>query len=179
MKAKYIPNILSVIRLMLVPLFVYAYFNISTIVALIVFFTAGATDVIDGILARKFNWITNVGKILDPIADKSMQCTVLICMSIGDTPLIPWWMSAFFITKEVTMGFGALFLFKKKDTVVSSKWFGKLAVCVFYALIFVIIVVKPPYPIVITLSVITVGFALMAFISYTRNYFKKPQKTLI
>ena len=99
MKLKYIPNILSAVRLMLVGVFVYTYFCTNKYIALAIFFLAGATDVIDGILARRFNWITNLGKILDPIADKSMQITVLICMSI-DT-LLPWWLPAFFVIKEI------------------------------------------------------------------------------
>lgn len=174
MKAKYIPNILSTIRLLLVGAFIYAYYNIGAIYALIIFIVAGATDVVDGILARRFDWITNVGKILDPIADKSMQCTVLLCMSTGDEPLIPWWFAAFFIVKEVLMALGALFLFKKKDTVVSSKWFGKLAVCIFYAAVFLIIALDPSDTIVITLAVITILAAAISFASYTYNYFKKP-----
>ena len=179
MKAKYIPNILSVIRLILVGVFIYTYYKVSRYTALAVFIIAGTTDVVDGILARKFNWITNVGKILDPIADKSMQCTVLLCMSIGESPLIPWWLAAFFIAKEVTMGLGALFLFKKRDTVVSSRWFGKLAVCIFYACIFIIIILAPSDPtdpIVLILSAITVLSAILAFVSYTVNYFKKTKK---
>lgn len=179
MKAKYIPNILSVIRLLLVGAFVYCYFSINVYLALAVFVLAGVTDVLDGILARKFNWITNVGKILDPIADKSMQCTVLLCMAIGADHLIPWWLAAFFIIKEVLLGVGAIFVFKKKDTVVSSKWFGKLAVCVFYATIFIIITLKPARPIVILLSLITIGFALGAFVSYIRKYTKKPRTDIV
>ena len=175
MKAKYIPNILSCIRLLLVGVFIYAYYQIGPVYALIAFIIAGITDVSDGILARRFNWITNVGKILDPIADKSMQCTVLLCMSIGDKPLIPWWFAAFFIVKEVLMALGALFLFKKKDTVVSSRWFGKLAVCIFYAVVFLIILLDPSYEIVIMLSIITIIFAAVSFVSYTYNYFKKPK----
>ena len=176
MKAKYIPNILSVIRLMLVGVFVYCYFNINVYIALGVFILAGVTDVLDGILARKFNWITNLGKILDPIADKSMQCTVLLCMSVGEDHLIPWWVAAFFLIKEMLLGVGAIFVFKKKDTVVSSKWFGKLAVCIFYATVFIIITFTPSRNIVILLSLITVGFALGAFLSYIRNY-TNPKKT--
>ena len=99
MKAKHIPNILSILRLMLVGVFIYTYFNVGKYVALTVFIFAGATDVLDGILARKFNWITNVGKILDPIADKSMQITVLICLAVDDF-LIPWWLPAFFNFSE-------------------------------------------------------------------------------
>ncbi len=176
MKAKYIPNILSAIRLMLVGVFIYTYYCVSRYTALAVFICAGITDVVDGILARKFNWITNVGKILDPIADKSMQCTVLLCMCIGSDPLIPWWIAAFFIAKEATMALGALFLFKKKDTVVSSRWFGKLAVCIFYASVFIIILLTPSYGIVLLLSIITVLSAIIAFVSYVVNYFKKPKE---
>ena len=174
MKAKHIPNILSVIRLMLVGVFIYTYYNVSRYTALAVFVCAGVTDVVDGILARRFNWITNVGKILDPIADKSMQCTVLLCMCIGNDPLIPWWLAAFFIVREITMAFGALFIFKKKDTVVSSRWFGKLAVCIFYASVFFIILLDPSREVVLTLSIITVLAAIMAFVSYCLNYLKKP-----
>ncbi len=176
MKLKYIPNILSAIRLMLVGIFVYSYFYVSRYVALSVFILAGATDVLDGILARKFKWITNLGKILDPIADKSMQITVLICMSV-DNFLIPWWLPAFFVIKEALMALGALFVFKKRDTVVSSRWFGKLAVCIFYAVIFIIIVADPSNSVVIILSLLTICFALIAFINYTRNYIKTGNKT--
>ena len=175
MKAKYIPNILSIIRLLLVGVFIYTYYNVSRYTALAVFICAGITDVVDGILARKFNWITNVGKILDPIADKSMQCTVLICMSVGEDPLIPWWLAAFFVLKEATMAIGALFIFKKKDTVVSSRWFGKLAVCIFYACIFIIILLTPEKPVVLVLSLITVLMAIVALVSYFINYFRKPK----
>ena len=173
MKAKYIPNILSSLRLMLVFLFVYAYYNEDIYKALLIFIIAGATDVLDGILARKFNWITNLGKILDPIADKSMQCTVLICMSTGPEPLIPWWFAAFFIVKEILMGAGTIFVFKKRDTVVSSRWAGKLAVCIFYATIFIIITLQPSKAVVMLLSLVTISFGTLAFVSYTRRYMKK------
>ena len=173
MKTKYIPNILSTIRLLLVFLFVYAYYNVGIYQALMIFIFAGATDVLDGILARKFNWITNLGKILDPIADKSMQCTVLICMSTGSEPLIPWWFAAFFIVKEILMGAGTIFVFKKRDTVVSSRWAGKLAVCIFYATIFIIITLQPSKAVVILLSLVTIAFCTLAFVSYTRRYMKK------
>ena len=89
MKLKNIPNILSVIRIMLVAVFVYSAFCISDKVALVVFLIAGATDVLDGYLARRNNWITDLGKILDPFADKLMQCTVLVSLYIKR--YIPIW----------------------------------------------------------------------------------------
>ena len=89
MKLKNIPNILSFIRLCLVAVFAVLFFSGYTGWALIVFLVAGATDVIDGFLARRYNWITNLGKILDPLADKTMQCMVLVCLCIDK--YIPWW----------------------------------------------------------------------------------------
>ena len=168
MKAKHIPNILSILRLMLVGVFIYTYFNVGKYVALTVFIFAGATDVLDGILARKFNWITNVGKILDPIADKSMQITVLICLAVDDF-LIPWWLPAFFVIKEGLLAAGALFVFKKRDTVVSSRWSGKLAVCIFYAAIFIILVASPSSGVILLLSLLTI---CAAFELYNAAYLK-------
>ena len=99
MKLKNIPNILSVIRILLVFVFVYLVFVTDNLLAaLFVFFLAGATDVVDGYLARRNNWITNLGKILDPFADKLMQCTVLVCLWIKN--IVPIWFALAFFFKE-------------------------------------------------------------------------------
>ena len=88
-KLKHIPNVLSVIRILLVFVFVYLVFaGDNLFAAVIVFLVAGATDVVDGFLARKYNWITNLGKLLDPFADKLMQCTVLVCLCLKKIILI-------------------------------------------------------------------------------------------
>ena len=71
------------------------------------------------------------------------------------------------------MGAGTIFVFKKRDTVVSSRWAGKLAVCIFYATIFIIITLQPSRAIVILLSLVTIAFGTLAFVSYTRRYMKK------
>lgn len=134
MKLKNIPNVLSVIRIILVGVFVYVFFNDypnNLFGALIVFLVAGLTDVIDGFLARRFNWVTNMGKILDPFADKLMQCTVLVCMCIQD--LIPIWLVVPFILKEFLVLLGGLLIIKKRKVVVVSNIFGKMTVVFFYA----------------------------------------------
>ena len=98
MKLKNIPNILSIIRIILVFVFVAVFFVAdSPVWALIIFLTAGATDVVDGYLARRFNWITNLGKILDPFADKFMQCTALVCLCIKN--FVPLWFVIVFFAK--------------------------------------------------------------------------------
>lgn len=134
MKLKNIPNMLSILRIILVFVFIFCFFYFDeAYIALIVFLLAGLTDVIDGYLARRNNWITKLGKILDPFADKLMQCTVLVCLLIKD--LIPWWFVVPFFAKELFTLIAGFFVIKKRDVAVVSKWYGKLTVCIFYATI--------------------------------------------
>ena len=136
MKLKNIPNILSCIRIGLVGVFIYLFFldfPDNTTWALLTFLLAGATDVVDGYLARKYNWITDWGKILDPFADKLMQCTVLICMLIKK--MLPIWLVVPFILKELVILIGGFIVSKKISKVVVSNIFGKMTVVLFYAAI--------------------------------------------
>ena len=176
MKAKYIPNILSCIRIMMVPLFVVLFFSDEHWWALAVFVLAGLTDVVDGILARRNNWVTNTGKILDPFADKLMQCVVLICLFIES--IIPWWLLAACVAKELLMGAGAIFLFKRKKVVVVSAWCGKLAVCIFYAAIFAMIAFPGmSYSVKIAVCCVTVFAALFAICKYFYDYMKSSESS--
>ena len=175
MKLKNIPNILSVIRIMLVFVFVVVFFALeSPVWALIIFLTAGATDVVDGYLARRFNWITNLGKILDPLADRLMQCTALVCLCIKH--LVPIWFALIFFAKELATLITGLLVIKRRSVVVVSKWYGKTAVCLFYLAIFVCIVFRDflsKNPIVAIVMFATVAlFALLAFAGYIQHYSK-------
>jgi len=177
MKLKNIPNILSVIRIILVGVFVYVFFNDypnNLLWALIVFLTAGLTDIIDGFLARKFNWVTNMGKILDPFADKLMQCTVLVCMCIQD--LIPVWLVVPFILKEFLMLLGGLLIIKKRKVVVVSNIFGKMTVVFFYAAVVLCISARDflsenPAVLYIICSLVLIA-AISALTNYVVTYFK-------
>ncbi len=180
MKLKHIPNILSVIRICMVFLFIYLFFaeysEYHRYHALGVFILAGATDVLDGILARRFGWVTDLGKLLDPLADKLMQCTALICLFVSK--LIPWWVLAVLVLKEVMMGFGALYMFKSKQQIVVSRWFGKAAVCIFYLAIFLIIVFNDQLGEYIQLIYgIVIATALAAITSYFMDYIWSARKT--
>ena len=141
MKLKNIPNILSVIRILLVFVFLYVFFVVGNIyIALIVFLAAGATDVVDGYLARRNNWITNLGKILDPFADKLMQCTVLVSLWIKD--IVPLWFVIPFFAKEIFTLVIGFIVIRRRSVNVVSKWYGKFAVCLFYATIAISIIFK-------------------------------------
>lgn len=170
MKLKNIPNVLSVIRIILVGVFVYTFFCVNHTVALIVFLLAGATDVVDGYLARRNNWITDLGKILDPCADKLMQCTVLVSLYIKH--FIPLWFVIPFFAKEIITLFTGLLVIKKRSVVVVSKWYGKLTVCLFYATV-VISVVFAEYisgwlTVVVFLPAIVC--AVMTLFAYIKHY---------
>ena len=90
MKAKNIPNLISAIRLLLILVFLFFMFVAdNTLMALVTFLIAGASDMLDGYLARRNNWVTNLGKILDPLADKLMQFAVLISFNIRE--IVPLW----------------------------------------------------------------------------------------
>lgn len=172
MKLKYIPNILSCVRIALVGVFIYLFFfdyPNNLVWALLTFLAAGATDVIDGYLARRNNWVTDLGKILDPFADKLMQCTVLVCMMIKK--LLPMWLVIPFILKEVVILIGGMLVSKKMSKVVVSNIFGKLTVVFFYAAILVCMLARDflaENPWVLYLISAAVLFAAMAaLINYT------------
>ena len=172
MKLKYIPNILSVIRILLVFVFVGLFFTDHIYAALIVFLTAGATDVIDGYLARRNNWVTDIGKILDPFADKLMQCTVLVCLCIKQ--IVPIWFVIPFFAKEIfTLLIGAIVI-KRRSVKVVSKWYGKLTVCLFYLTIVVSTIFKDFFATHTVLGVLifipAIVFALASLAAYIMHY---------
>lgn len=177
MKLKNIPNILSIIRILLVGAFVYMFYydypnNLKY--ALIIFLSAGLTDIIDGFLARRFNWITNIGKILDPFADKLMQCTVLICMMTKK--LIPMWLVIPFILKEFLMLLGGLLIIRKRKLVVVSNIYGKMTVVFFYAAVVLCIIARDflaENPIFMyVLCTLVLAAAVSALVNYATKYSK-------
>lgn len=128
-----VPNILSFIRLLLVPLYWIAYFSWSVWWAFGIFVLASLTDIVDGIIARRFNLITRLGKVLDPFADKLLQVSAMLSVVIDGKLHIAF---AIIITvKELYMIVCACILYGRK-VVVYSNIYGKLAT-VFMALGFV------------------------------------------
>lgn len=126
---KHVPNILTMIRFFLIPAILYFIFTEQYIAAFIMLTISGLTDVLDGIIARKFNCITNFGKLIDPLADKTTQISILAALTFKG--IIPLWMLLVVFVKEFAMIAGASFLYGK-ELVVSSRWFGKLATVLFY-----------------------------------------------
>jgi cardiolipin synthase len=127
--AKYIPNILTFIRFLLIPIIIVAIFSKEFLVAFIIFTISAITDILDGYIARKFNFVTNIGKLLDPLADKLTQMGILLSLSL--MKIIPYLILIIVVIKETVMIGGASFLYGK-NVVVYSRWYGKLATVLFY-----------------------------------------------
>lgn len=126
---KHIPNALTILRFILIP-FIIVYIVQDKYIEASIFLTiSGLTDVLDGIIARKFNFITNFGKLIDPLADKTTQISILVAIALKD--IIPMWILVIVFLKEFIMVAGASFLYGK-ELVVSSRWYGKLATVLFY-----------------------------------------------
>lgn len=119
-----IPNAMSVFRILLLPLLVWLYsFKHDYVAALIVLLISGATDVVDGFIARHFNQVSEVGKFIDPVADKLTQCVVGICLALR-YPLM-WALIGALILKEIMMFTGGLLILRRNDKINSAQWYGK------------------------------------------------------
>lgn len=160
-----LPNIITIFRFALIPVFIKIFFSSlekSLLYSILIFLLAGITDVLDGYIARKYNIITKWGQAMDPLADKLMQLTVLICFTIKQ--FIPLWIIIIYGAKEILMILGGIFLYTRKDKLVlPANSYGKAATVAFYiailAIAFDFIYAK-------LLIVIAVLFTLYAFIRY-------------
>lgn len=130
MKKENIPNILTIIRFILIPFIFISVITHHYFSALIIFTISAITDILDGYIARKYNYITDIGKLIDPLADKLTQISLLLALTI--LQILPWWILAIVFIKECIMVITASVLYSKKDVVVYSKWYGKLATALFY-----------------------------------------------
>jgi len=126
-----IPNILSLLRLCLIPLMLWLYnFQQDYFGTLLVLLLSGATDIIDGIIARRFNMISDFGKAFDPIADKLTQMAMLYCL-VTRFPymIIPL---VLLVIKEVLAAVMNLITIKKTKEVLGALWHGKLTTVLLY-----------------------------------------------
>lgn len=144
-----VPNMLSLFRIALIPLFAVLYLKSEQQPALLGWsiFTlvlSGLTDMFDGLIARTCNQITEIGKILDPIADKLTQVTVVLCLTLRIPRL--WPLLAICFVKELLQSIGAvLLLFRGQSQVQAARWYGKISTVVFYVTM-ALYVVFPPAP---------------------------------
>lgn len=134
-----IPNLLSVIRIALIPVFAVLFVQGHVLAACIVIGVAALTDLFDGKIARKFNQVSALGKILDPIADKLSQMAIVIVLIFTYRDDSIKYLFAFFIVKEVVMLIGGAILLSKGLRPTAAEMWGKVATTVFYIVMIFII----------------------------------------
>jgi len=130
-----VPNVLTMIRLFLVPVYIVLFAIGEKYSALTVFLLASFTDLLDGRIARKYNLITDFGKLMDPLADKVMVVTAMCSMAIGNktiSAVIPWTAVVILFVKELIMVIGSAVMLRYQ-IVVYSTMVGKVAQCMFIA----------------------------------------------
>lgn len=132
-----IPNMLSVLRIVMVPFFAVFFLKDNIKASIIVLLLSGLSDAVDGFIARKFNQITELGKILDPFADKITQGIVAICVGIKYPIICP--VLVIFIVKELGMLVLGSILIKNKKKPGAAKWYGKVGTILFYTSIVTIV----------------------------------------
>lgn len=176
-----IPNILSYIRILMIPLYIYLYVTAEELTeyywAAGVLVLSALTDSLDGIIARKTGQITDLGKLIDPLADKLTQVAVIGAMFIERPYILP--LLILFLIKELFLLINNLVLYRKKIKMDGSMWFGKVATAVFYVCMFLLVI----FPTLdrsgsMPLIVITAAFQMIALIGYGNWYFKMFKQVL-
>ena len=174
-----IPNLLSVFRLGLIPVYLRLYLNADSsedyTLAAVVLAVSCLTDLVDGKIARKFNMISNVGKVLDPLADKLTQLGLLLCLSVRRRMLK--YLLVIFLIKEFWQLFAMLAAMRRGKALNGALWSGKVSTTVLFTclgLMFLFPGMSDRTANVLTL--VCLGFLLYAFGDYAMAYLGKNKK---
>lgn len=169
-----IPNLLSLFRLLLIPVYMTIYLNASQtrdyVVAALILAISCLTDMIDGKIARKFNMITTFGKFLDPVADKVTQFTLIICLSIKH-PIL-WNLILLFVIKESFQFIAGLITYRKGRMLTGALITGKICTTVLFVSLTAMILMPDMNKQAVNIITVVDGiFMLMAFADYVHAYF--------
>lgn len=169
-----IPNLLSLFRLLLIPVYMTIYLNASQtrdyVVAALILAISCLTDMIDGKIARKFNMITTFGKFLDPVADKVTQFTLIICLSIKH-PIL-WNLVVLFVIKESFQFIAGLITYRKGRMLTGALITGKICTTVLFVSLTAMILMPDMSKQAVNIITVVDGiFMLMAFADYVHAYF--------
>lgn len=174
-----IPNMLSLFRLILIPVYTIIYLNAREsseyFLAAAILGVSCLTDLIDGKIARHFDMISNVGKVLDPLADKLTQLALTICLSVR-YPVLRG-VLILFVMKELFQVITVCIMFRKGKVLPGALFAGKICTTVLFVT-FILLILMPTLPekIVTAIALLDAAFLANAFISYFLAFFGKNQK---
>ncbi|MFT4143324.1 MAG: CDP-alcohol phosphatidyltransferase family protein [Mobilitalea sp.] len=168
-----IPNLLCYIRFLLIPVFVVLYMKANQpkeyLQAAGIVFLSGVTDFLDGFIARRFDMITDLGKLIDPLADKLTQAALIFVLVVK----IKWMflLLILFVIMQLFMLIAGIVMLKKGTKLNGAKWFGKASTMVFYAvMLFLVAIPTLAQDIKNVLMLVCGGFLLLSFLLYINEY---------
>ncbi len=195
-----IPNIISFIRILLIPVFGVLFYKGELLWALLILAFSGFTDFVDGKLARKLNQVSELGKMLDPIADKLTQATIAIVYFFtfrnaeNETLNLFAWVFLLFILKELVMLVGGAIMIAVGIRPGAAEIYGKAATLVFYVVMVVLMAFGPeigafraeegaivqlftlPDAVMMVLVVISLIMTIVAFLSYMPGVYSQVKE---
>ncbi len=171
-----IPNLLSLFRLVLIPVYIILYLNAESptdyLVAASILAVSCLTDMIDGKIARHFNMITTLGKLLDPVADKATQFTLMVCLAIRH-PIL-WNLAGLFILKEGFQLVAGWLTYQKGKMLTGALISGKICTTVLFVSLIVMVLLPDLSQTVVTIITVTDAvFMLISFGHYALTYYHK------
>ena len=165
-----IPNLLTYLRILLIAPFVISFIKEQYILAMVFLGISALSDCCDGYIARRFNQITDLGKMLDPVADKLTLLAVMVCITIMTPQVLP--LMVILIIKDVSMLIGGTILLKKGLNPPAAKWYGKLGTIMFYGSVIIIVFLKAVFKIEIpVLDIILLSATAFVMIFALVKYF--------
>ena len=188
-----VPNLISVIRIILIPFFAFYFMQGEFVIAVIILALSGLSDCVDGKIARRFNQISALGKLLDPLADKLTQITLAVILFLTfnkaeDAMLKAFsWVFLVFIAKEFVMVLGSLIMLSIGLRPGAAEIYGKVATLAFYVVMIFIIGFGPevgafrnlftiPNPLMMILVVISAILTMVAFFSYIPDVIRQVKE---
>lgn len=170
-----LPNALTIVRLILVPVFAATYFLVpedTFYLPAIILLLSGLTDMLDGYFARRFHEITPLGQFLDPVADKLTMFTVIICLSVSHRAVLMLFL--IFVVKELALAVIGLILLKSWRNSIPAKWYGKVTTILLYALLCAALIFpRMPEGLLFALALIPAAFIILSFIFYLKEIIKR------
>lgn len=174
-----LPNRLTLFRVILIPFFVFfllaPYFTgYGNYIAVAVFIVASITDFLDGHIARKCNLVTNFGKFMDPLADKLLVCSALICLIELDR--LPAWIVIIIIAREFIIS-GFRLIASDNGVVIAASYWGKFKTT-FQMLMVIVLILDIPHPVFYWLGVILTYVSLALTVISLIDYIVKNKNVL-
>ena len=179
-----VPNVISIVRIVLIPIIVWTYMNETLKYHLyysgVLLLLSGISDCVDGYIARKFQQVSDFGKILDPIADKLTQGAVVLCLFIKHPNVLP--LMAVLFTKEILTLIFATYMLNNGTKAISAKWWGKASTVFIYLTMLVTllsdIINSIPEYVITGLALLSVAMLFVSMIGYFGLFFVKKDKNI-